>query len=105
MQSAYATDMWCKRSVIARQGGAYPHKGLELADVGVRLLDANLAQGLQEVAACQDAHLHAAQPLRANPERSQEFELQTTTKPPHCEQPTPQLQVETIGMKVLQSRC
>ena len=63
--------MWCKKSVIARQGRAYPHKGLEFADVRVRLLNANLAQGLQKVTAGQDAHLHAAQLLSANPERSQ----------------------------------
>ena len=39
--------------------GSHPHKGLELADVHMRCLDANFAQGLEEVASRQDAHLHA----------------------------------------------
>lgn len=40
---------------------ANPHKCLQLPDVRMRLLDANLAQRFEEVTPCQDAHLHTAQ--------------------------------------------
>lgn len=43
----------------ATRRGAHPHEGLELADVAVRLLDADAGERLQEVAAGQDAHLQA----------------------------------------------
>ena len=53
------------RSWLLTKKVTYPHKGLELADVAVGLLDANLAQGLEEVAPCQNTHLRAS--LRHQP--------------------------------------